>query len=66
MVRRDRISFLVSRKGKKFRQFEPLLKQVLRCLKGQHGILDGEMVTFPGACRGGGLGVRLGGLLPTL
>jgi hypothetical protein len=27
-------AWLVSRKGKKFHQFDPLLKQVLRCLKG--------------------------------
>jgi len=39
-------AWLVSRKGKKFRQFDPLLKQVLRCLKGKRAILDGEMVTF--------------------
>jgi len=36
----------VSRKGKKFRQFEPLLKQVLRSLKGQRAILDGEIVVL--------------------
>jgi ATP-dependent DNA ligase len=34
----------VSRKGKKFHQFDPLLKQVLRCLKGHRVILDGEIV----------------------
>ena len=39
-------AWLVSRKGKKFRQFEPLLKQVLRCLKGQRAILDGEIVVL--------------------
>ena len=39
-------AWLVSRKGKKFRQFDPLLKQVLRCLKGQHAILDGEIVVL--------------------
>jgi len=31
-VDRDQ-AWLVSRKGNKFRQFEPLLKQVLRCLR---------------------------------
>jgi hypothetical protein len=31
---------LVSRKGKKFRQFELLLKPVLRSLQGQRAILD--------------------------
>ena len=35
-------AWLVSRKGKKFRQFDPLLEQVLRSLKGQQAILDGE------------------------
>jgi bifunctional non-homologous end joining protein LigD len=39
-------AWLVSRKGKKFRQFDPLLKQVLRCLKGQRAILDGEVVVL--------------------
>jgi bifunctional non-homologous end joining protein LigD len=39
-------AWLVSRKGKKFNQFEPLLKQVLRCLKGQRAILDGEIVVL--------------------
>src|SRR5215469_11005810 len=39
-------AWLVSRKGKKFRQFEPLLKQVLRSLKGQRAILDGEIVVL--------------------
>jgi bifunctional non-homologous end joining protein LigD len=39
-------AWLVSRKGKKFRQFEPLLKQVLRSLKGQRVILDGEIVVL--------------------
>ena len=38
--------WLVSCKGKKFRQFEPLLKQVLRSLKGQRVILDGEIVAL--------------------
>jgi ATP-dependent DNA ligase len=37
---------LVSRKGKKFRRFEPLLKQVLRSLKGKRAILDGEIVVL--------------------
>ena len=32
-------AWLVSRKGKKFRQFDPLLKQVLRSLKGETGDL---------------------------
>jgi ATP-dependent DNA ligase len=41
-VDRDQ-AWLVPRKGKKFRQFDPLLKQVLRNLKGQRVILD-EMV----------------------
>ena len=36
----------MSRKGKKFRQFDPLLKRVLRCLKGQRTILDGEIVVL--------------------
>ena len=36
----------MSRKGKKFRRFDPLLKQVLRCLKGQRAILDGEIVVL--------------------
>ena len=36
----------MSRKGKKFHQFSPLLKQVLRCLKGQRAILDGEIVVL--------------------
>ena len=44
-VDRDQ-AWLVSRKGKKFRQFEPLLKQVLRCLKGKRAILDGEIVVL--------------------
>jgi bifunctional non-homologous end joining protein LigD len=44
-VDRER-AWLVSRKGKKFRQFEPLLKQVLSCLKGQRAILDGEIVVL--------------------
>ena len=39
-------AWLVSRKGKKFRQFEPLLKQVLRCPKGQSVILDGEIAVL--------------------
>jgi len=39
-------AWLVSRKGKKFRQFDPLLKQVLRCLKGQRAILGGRMVVL--------------------
>jgi bifunctional non-homologous end joining protein LigD len=39
-------AWLVSRKGKKFRQFDPVLKQVLRCLKGQRAILDGEIVVL--------------------
>jgi bifunctional non-homologous end joining protein LigD len=39
-------AWLVSRKGKKFRQFEPLLKQILRCLKGERAILDGEIVVL--------------------
>jgi hypothetical protein len=39
-------AWLVSRKGKTFRQFEPLLKQVLRSLKGQRAILDGEIVVL--------------------
>jgi ATP-dependent DNA ligase len=34
-------AWLVSRKGKKFNQFDPLLKQVLRCLKGHRAILTG-------------------------
>ena len=39
---------LVSRKGKKFRQFNfnPLLEQILRCLKAQRSILDGEIVVL--------------------
>ena len=44
-VDRDQ-AWLVSRKGKKFRQFDPLLKQVLRCLKGLRAILDGEIVVL--------------------
>jgi ATP-dependent DNA ligase len=44
-VDRDQ-AWLVSRKGKKFRQFEPLLKQVLRSLKGQRAIFDGEIVVL--------------------
>jgi bifunctional non-homologous end joining protein LigD len=44
-VDRDEV-WLVSRKGKKFHQFEPLLRQVLRCLKGQRAILDGEIVVL--------------------
>ena len=44
-VDRDQ-AWLVSRKGKKFRQFDPLLKQVLRSLKGQRAILDGEIVVL--------------------
>jgi bifunctional non-homologous end joining protein LigD len=32
--------------GKKFHQFDPLLKQVLRSLKGQRAILDGEIVVL--------------------
>ena len=36
----------MSRKGKKFRQFDPLLKQVLGCVKGQRVILDGEIVVL--------------------
>ena len=39
-------AWLVSRKGKKFRQFDPLLKQILRSLKGQRAILDGEIVVL--------------------
>ena len=39
-------AWLVSRKGKKFRQFDPLPKQVLRCLKGHRAILDGEIVVL--------------------
>jgi bifunctional non-homologous end joining protein LigD len=39
-------AWLVSRKGKKLREFEPLLKQVLRGLKGQRAILDGEIVVL--------------------
>ena len=43
----DRVqAWLVSRKGKKFHQFNPLLKQVLRSLKGQRAILDGEIVVL--------------------
>ena len=34
------------RKGKKFRQFDPLLRQILRSLKGQRAILDGEIVVL--------------------
>jgi ATP-dependent DNA ligase len=37
-------AWLVSRKGEEFQQFDPLLKQVLGCLKGQRAILDGEIV----------------------
>jgi bifunctional non-homologous end joining protein LigD len=33
-------------RGKKFRHFDPLLKQVLRSLKGQRAILDGEIVVL--------------------
>jgi ATP-dependent DNA ligase len=44
-VDRDQ-AWLVSRKWKKFRQFEPLLKQVLRSLKGQRVLLDGEIVVL--------------------
>ena len=44
-VDRDQ-AWLVSRKGKKFHQFSPLLKQVLRCLKGHRAILDGEIVVL--------------------
>lgn len=36
----------MSRKGKKFRQFDPLLKQILRSLKGQCALLDGEIVVL--------------------
>jgi bifunctional non-homologous end joining protein LigD len=39
-------AWLISRKGKKFRRFDPLLKQVLRSLKGQRAILDGEIVVL--------------------
>ena len=39
-------AWLVSRKGKKFRQFDQLLKQVLRSLKGQRAIFDGEIVVL--------------------
>ena len=39
-------AWLVPRKGKKFRQFDPLLNQVLRSLKGQRAILDGEIVVL--------------------
>jgi len=35
-----------TRKGKKFHQLDPLLKQVLRSLKGQRAILDGEIVVL--------------------
>jgi ATP-dependent DNA ligase len=41
-------AWLVSRKGKNFSQFVPLLKQVLRSLKGQRAILDGEIVVSSG------------------
>jgi bifunctional non-homologous end joining protein LigD len=44
-VDRDQ-AWLVSRKGKKFHQFNPLLKHVLRCLKGPRVILDGEIVVL--------------------
>ena len=40
------MAWLVSRKGKKFLQFGPLLNQVLRSLKGQRAILDGEIVVL--------------------
>ena len=36
----------MSRKGKKFHQFDPLLKQALRSLKGQRAILDGGSVVL--------------------
>jgi ATP-dependent DNA ligase len=39
-------AWLVSRKGKKLHQFDPLLKQVPRSLNGQHVILDGEIVVL--------------------
>ena len=39
-------AWVVSRKGKKFRQFDPLLRQVLRSLKGQRVIVDGEIVVL--------------------
>src|SRR5215472_16932339 len=39
-------AWLGSRKGNKFRQFEPLLKQVLRSLKGKRAILDDEIVVL--------------------
>jgi bifunctional non-homologous end joining protein LigD len=39
-------AWLVSRKGKKFRKFDPLLKQVLRILKGQRAILEREIVVL--------------------
>ena len=38
-IRRSRPGLAVSRKQKKFHQFEPLLKHVLRSLKGQRLIL---------------------------
>ena len=34
------------RKGKKFHKFDPLLKQLLRCLKGHRAILDDEIVVL--------------------
>jgi bifunctional non-homologous end joining protein LigD len=43
----------VSRKGKKFRQFDPLLKQVLRSLKGKRAILVGEIVVLDEKVRKG-------------
>jgi ATP-dependent DNA ligase len=43
-------AWLVSRKGKKFRQFDPLLKQVLRSLNGQRVLLDGEIVVLEVLC----------------
>jgi bifunctional non-homologous end joining protein LigD len=39
-------AWLISRNGNKFRRFDPLLKQVLRSLKKQRAILDGEIVVL--------------------
>jgi bifunctional non-homologous end joining protein LigD len=44
-VDRDQ-AWLVSRKVKKFRRFDPLLEQVLRSLKGKRAFLDGENVVL--------------------
>ena len=44
-VARDQ-AWLVPRKRKKLRQFDPLRKQVLRSLKGQRALLDGEIVVL--------------------